>query len=165
MEMTIIAKRIWNYLLSKGITLTAEWIPSSENHIADWESRNTKDSSEWKLCPKIFQCLSRRLGETTVDLFASRTSHQLPQYVSWKPDPQCLFTDAFQRIWENYTPYAFPPFCLTTQPWYPLVLNMSTQNRCWSKINPCFVTFLVSATFLAVTRSILVADTWERLDG
>ena len=150
-EMITISKRIWTYLLSKGITLTAEWIPSSENHIADWESRNTQDSSEWKLCPRIFQCLSQRLGKTTVDLFASRTSHQLPQYVSWKPDPHCLFTDAFQKIWENCIPYAFPPFCLisrvlkkvntdkvqkmilitplwTTQTWYPLVLSMSTQN-------------------------------------
>ena len=142
-----VSKRIWEYLLEHQITITAEWIPSHLNTIADWESRNVRDSSEWKLCPKIFHCLSRRWGRPEVDLFASRISHQLDRYVSWKPDPDCVGVNAFTQKWGQIFPYAFPPFCLITrvlrqttsqdvnkmvliapiwptQPWYPVLLSM-----------------------------------------
>ena len=33
--------------------ITAEWIPSHLNAIADWESRHAKDTAEWKLYPKV----------------------------------------------------------------------------------------------------------------
>eukprot|EP00794_Sanderia_malayensis_P004488 gene4488-5083_t len=47
-NMTLIAitKRIWEYLLANGITLTVEYIPSKLKKSADWESRNTQVSSE-----------------------------------------------------------------------------------------------------------------------
>ena len=40
-DMLVVAKRIWDYLLRHQITITAEWIPSHLNTIADWESRHT----------------------------------------------------------------------------------------------------------------------------
>jgi len=66
-------------------------------------------------------------------------------------DPEASAIDAFQQEWENMLPYAFPPFSLigrvlrklnnhtstdmimiapvwTTQPWYPLLLEMSMEN-------------------------------------
>ena len=127
--------------------ITAEWIPSHLNTVADWESRNVRDSSEWKLCPKTFRLLCHRWGSPGVDLFASRISHQLEKYVSWKPDPFCVGVDAFCQNWDRFYPYAFPPFCLITrvlrqtvaqkvdrmiiiapiwptQPWYPRLLSM-----------------------------------------
>ena len=50
-----------------------------------------------------------------IDLFASRLSHQLPQYFAWKPDPFSQETDALQQIWGSQFLYAFPPFCLILQ--------------------------------------------------
>ena len=110
-----IAKRIWHYLILHKIMITAEWIPSHLNTIADWESRNVKDSAEWKLCPKVFQSICLQRGRPDLDLFASRISKQLSRYFSWKADPECLAVDAFKQNWNQGFPYAFPPFCLITR--------------------------------------------------
>ena len=142
-----LTKEIWSYLLQKGITLTVEYIPSILNKEADFQSRNAKDWSEWKLNPKIFQRIKRLWGFPSIDLFASRTSHQLPRYYSWRPDPHCLGVDALTQKWDQDLLYAFPPFCLIgrslekirksttgsviiitpiwiTRPWYPVLLEM-----------------------------------------
>ena len=96
LEMITITKRIWFYLIQNKITITAEWIPSHLNTIADWESRNVKDTAEWKLCPKVFRAICQTMEQPTVDLFASRISHQLKTYFSWKADPDCLAVDTFR---------------------------------------------------------------------
>ena len=54
-KLAEITKDIWDYLITKGITITAEYLPSAMNIIADKESRQRIDSSEWMLDPKIFQ--------------------------------------------------------------------------------------------------------------
>jgi hypothetical protein len=144
------AKDLWDYLLNKNITITAEWLPTDLNHEADTQSREVGDRSEWMLDPGLFQEICSCMGQPTIDLFASRISHQLPKYMSLKMDPNSEATDAFQQNWSNETPYAFPPFCLVgrvlqklkrydiemiiitpiwvTQPWYPLLLTMSIQS-------------------------------------
>ena len=65
--MLDLSKDIWKYLLINGITITAEYLPNFLDVTANLESRNTKDSSEWKLCPTIFQ---QKLGLPEIDLFA-----------------------------------------------------------------------------------------------
>ena len=110
--MTKISKSIWTFLLSKGISLTAEWIPLEMNKGADHESRNVKDLSECKLSKTIFQQICQVLGTPQIDAFASRLTHQLPNYFSWKTDPFLLGTDALQQDWKNKSLYSFPPFCL-----------------------------------------------------
>ena len=91
-------KEIWKYLLHHGITITAEYPPSSMNVGADWQSRNSEDHSEWKLLPQVFQKICQIKGKTEVDLFASRLSVQLPRYIAWKPDPYSQGKDAKQQI-------------------------------------------------------------------
>ena len=159
-----LSKEIWQYLLKHQIIITAENIPSSLNVEADWQSRNSSNPSEWKLCPKVFQQVCQRRGMPKIDLFASRLSHQLPQYFAWKPDPFSQGTDALPQIWSNQFLYGFPPFCLIlqvlkkvsydqteklllvtptwqSQIWYPLLLEMSIVRplllpRNTSLINP-----------------------------
>ena len=75
-----LSKEIWQYFLKHQITINAEHLPSSLNVEADWQSQNNRDPSEWKLCPKVFQQVCQRKGKPKIDLFASRLSHQLPQY-------------------------------------------------------------------------------------
>ena len=51
----------------------------------------------------------------TVDLFASRSNTQLPRFISWKPDPQALATNALQVPWIQETGFACPPWALISQ--------------------------------------------------
>ena len=81
------SKQIWHYLQSKKITSTAEYLPGHLNVTANWESRNFQDTSNWKLFPEIFAKICQKLVTPSIDLFASRMSHQLPAYMTWKPDP------------------------------------------------------------------------------
>ena len=86
------------------------------------------------------------MGPLQVDMFASRLTHQLPCYFSWRPDPAAEATDAFTQDWSQFQGYVNPPWCLLlptlvkiqrerarvvlvapmwkTQPWYPLLLQL-----------------------------------------
>ena len=57
LEMFKLVKGVWNYLLSRGITITTEYLPSKLNIIGDRESSEKVDFSEWKLDPNRFQGL------------------------------------------------------------------------------------------------------------
>ena len=106
-----LAIQVWDWCLARQIVLRAEYLPGVENTTADWESRHHQDSSDWQLCPSVFDTLSHMLGPFSIDLFASRTNHQLPSYCSWRPDPGACTIDAFSVSWDEMTPYLFPPFC------------------------------------------------------
>ena len=145
-----ISKEIWKYLLDKGITITAEYLPGALNKEADMESQTVKDSSEWKLNPVVFQNVCESWWSPDIDLFTSRVSHQVPAYVSWKLDPFSKCRDAFQMCWAHTKGYAFPPFSLIgrvlhkvlidqatlslitpawqTQSWYPQLLRLSIRD-------------------------------------
>ena len=56
-----------------------------------------------------FKIICKKFGTPLVDLFASRLCHQLPRYMSWRPDPQSIATDALHQDWKNQLCYAFPP--------------------------------------------------------
>ena len=79
----------------------AEYLLSALNVHADWESRNAKDDSEWKLDVSVFQEIVTHMRKPTLDLFASRLCHQLPRCVAWKPDPGSIATDAFLHPWDR----------------------------------------------------------------
>ena len=51
-------------------------------------------------------------GHCSIYLFASRLNNQLKRYVSWRPDPFSVATDAFLISWKEEQGYAFPPFAL-----------------------------------------------------
>ena len=145
-----LTQEIWEYLLTNRISLTVEYIPGKMNTEADWESRNHYDSSEWKLDPQIFQQLCKIWGTPEIDLYASRTSHQLTTYYAWKPDPHSKATDAMQQNWTHLYGYAFPPFSMIgrtlrkalrqrthllliapmwqSQTWYPLLMRMAIAD-------------------------------------
>ena len=106
---------------------------------------NRNNSSNWRLHPEIFWSLEASLSPLTIDLFASRTNHQLPLYCSWRPDPGAVAIDALSIPWREHHAYVFPPFALipqclrkleaerarailvapmwANQPWYPQLLK------------------------------------------
>jgi len=135
--------------MERNILLHAQHLPGVLNTIADEESRIWSDRSEWKLSPILFQEINHLLGPLSTDLFASRLSSQLPIFVSWKPDPLAVATDAFTQDWNTLPEklYANPPWSLIgrvlslvhsqevqelvlvapvwkAQAWYPMLLQM-----------------------------------------
>ena len=86
-QLTELAKEIWLWALNKDIFLKAQHIPGVSNTVADAESQTLRDRSDLRLCPCIFQAICEAFGSPEVDLFASRLTHQVPRFFSWKPDP------------------------------------------------------------------------------
>ena len=97
--------------------------------------------------------------------FASRSlclptiTFQLPWFVSWKPVPHAIATDAFLMNWGDIWGYAFPPFALIgrclqqamtqnvdhlvlvapvwpAQPWYPVLLHLAVDKPLLLPVTP-----------------------------
>jgi hypothetical protein len=145
-----ITKQLWTHCLENNLRLTATYLPGKQNVIADRLSRQRPDASDWQLDPAVFRILNQTWGPFGIDLFASRTNRQLTDFISWKLDPEAQATDALLIRWKEKAGYAFPPFALIsrclakvmkeetsivlvaptwpTQPWYPTLLNMLSQQ-------------------------------------
>ena len=145
-SLTLLTLELWNWCLQRNILITAEHLPGASNVLADRESRTFINSSDWKLQPEIIQYF---LKDREIDLFATRLTNQLKSYVSWRPDPHAVATDAFSIGWNQMKGYAFPPFNLIprtlmkvindnanivlvapvwqTQHWWPLLLQLTVQ--------------------------------------
>ena len=65
-----------------------------------------------KLNETIFDKVSNTWGRPEIDMFASRLNRQWPRYVSWKPDADASFIDAFSIDWSEIFIYIFCPFSL-----------------------------------------------------
>ena len=104
-----LAKQAWEWCMSQNITLVANHLPGYLNTTADRESRTLQDRWDWQIHPSIFQRINQKWGPLSVDLFASRLTHQLPEYYSWRPDPYAKATDAFLQTWSGKMCYANPP--------------------------------------------------------
>ena len=72
----------------------------------------SRQLTEWKLKKAVFKQVIAQLGHCNVDLFASRLTTQLSKYMSWKPNPGAIATDALSQPWDQMKGYAFPPFSL-----------------------------------------------------
>lgn len=93
-----------------------------------------------------FSKIIRIFGWPSIDLFASSLNAKCKKYVSWKPDANAMYIDAFTLEWSQFYFYAFPPFALIlksltkikrekaqgiivvpnwkNQPWFPLFKNL-----------------------------------------
>ena len=111
-KLSDLAIQVWEWSLSRNLTIQAEHIPGKENEDADRESRRGADSSDWMLHPEVFQELNARWGPLDVDLFAARHNAQLPRFYSYRLDPLAEAVDALNQAWTSLNPYAFPPFIL-----------------------------------------------------
>ena len=139
--------------VAKEIWLSAAHIPGKQNLFADFESGRNQRASEWRLeKAKLIYALEVLDLKPDMGLFASRINHQFPHYVSHRPDPEAIATNAFSLNWSNLKFYAFPPFsvistvlnklttegaqgiCMLpdwpTQSWYPELSNCSNKTQC-----------------------------------
>jgi hypothetical protein len=115
LSLSQLASTIWTNCLQRNLHIQAQHIPGIDNTQADLASRRFYLKNLWKLRPQTFAHLQQLWGPHDVDLFADRTSHLLPQYVSWKLDPHALATDALTIPWTQFkNPYMNPPWNLIT---------------------------------------------------
>ena len=104
-------KNIWEWTINRNNWITAAHIPGKLNIEADLESRKNETKTEWKLNVSDFTHTTETFAfMPEVDLFASRTNTQLPNYMSYRPDPYASVVDSFTVNWKNIKFYAFPPF-------------------------------------------------------
>ena len=74
------------------------------------------DRIEWSLNKYVFHDLRKKFGKPDIDLFVSTLNTKLPQFCSWKPDPNSSFVDAFTLDWKVFKlAYVFPLFSLLEQ--------------------------------------------------
>ena len=133
------------WCLERNIHITTQYLPGSQNVIADAESRVATNRTDWKLNPAIFAKIDHLFGPLEVDLFATRLSTQCQCYFSWRPDPYAKATDTFLQNWTHLRGFANPPWNLIgkaisqvqfqqarivliapvwrTQSWYPILLS------------------------------------------
>jgi hypothetical protein len=112
-SLMAITKKILVYALSFGISLSAEYITSKENVLADDQSRIfLKPHIEFRLKRSIFNKIDKFFGPHEVDCFAAMENQQLSSYVSWRPDPFSMYPDLFSRKLPRGRLYCFPPFIL-----------------------------------------------------
>ena len=106
-----LTKEIYQWAKLQEVKLSATHVKGIQNR-ADIESRKSNADTEWMMKPHIFQHAIEIFNKPKIDLFASRINCQLKRYVSWLPDPDALYTDAFTIAWDKDYNYAFPPFSL-----------------------------------------------------
>jgi hypothetical protein len=104
-----IAKSIWNTALEQKVRITANHLPGILNVAADRASRRRHHRDDYRISRKWFNHLEQALGKREIDLFSTRFSALLPKYVTWAPDPQAEYLDAFSRPLPKEGGYAHPP--------------------------------------------------------
>lgn len=145
-HLTKVTKSIWQWCEAHNIFVSALYIPSIENSIADAESRRVHPDIEWELSDFAFQKLVNSFGQPDIDMFASRINKKCSRYVSWHKDPDAYNINAFSIRWSEWYFYGFPPFAIIlktlrkiirdkargilvvpvwpSQPWYPLFTKL-----------------------------------------
>ena len=80
-------------------------VPRTELPDQGPEGQNRLEALPRSLCP------NQMFGPLKVNLFASRLTHKLPNYVSWRPDPGAMTCDAFAQDWSQIKgAHANPPW-------------------------------------------------------
>ena len=106
-----VAKDIWLFCKERNIWVSAAYVRGTDNVEADEESRKMNLDAEWQLNPDILQEALNYLNfKPDIDLFASRLNKQCSKFMSYRPDPLALGTNAFDVSWKDRNIYCFPPF-------------------------------------------------------
>ena len=158
-----LAKKIWEWCIHKGVHISAAHIPGILNKIADKASRLFFEAAEWSLSILVFREICSLFGMPDIDLFATRLNKKLPVFISWRPDPESTFVDAFSIDWGNFFSYAFPPFSMM----WPTVKKVSQESDRALIIAPDWPTqsWYPSLFELAIDFPVIISSTHLSLPG
>jgi hypothetical protein len=105
------AERILILMDSHQLRILPAFIPSEENLQADAASR-FQLVPDWHLDPRVFWRISSLWGPPQINLFASRQSAQMTQFMSWRAADSPEAIDALTMRWNFDLAYLFPPIPL-----------------------------------------------------
>jgi len=101
------------FMQSRGLTLSATFLPGKMNEMADEASRVFNFELEAMLSPMVFDWLDSFWGPHSLDAFASFSNAQVQAFVSRYPDPESQHVDFFSVTAPEGNLWLFPPFaCL-----------------------------------------------------
>lgn len=114
-ELQDIALEIFSICISKSIYLEMEWIPRSENSLADYYSKIGEDFDDWGLSLSLFDMIQSRFGIFSIDWFASEHNTKVERFFSRYWNTACLGVDAFTVSWAFEHGLFVPPISLVTR--------------------------------------------------
>ena len=95
---------------ARQLSIKAHHLAGVNNTWADALSRGSASTINWSLTPECFDAICRRSGTPHVDLFASTTNHQLPQFLTLTEETPAGGPDALRTPWGQWDfIYLFPP--------------------------------------------------------
>ena len=110
--LNTLAQEILRWTESLSIRLAPQFLPGSNNVLADTLSRpHQLPHTEWSLNMTVFLYL-RRLWPVQIVLFATSANHRCSIYFSHFRDQMSACTDAFLQSWEGLQAYSFPPVAI-----------------------------------------------------
>ncbi|KAK4303805.1 hypothetical protein Pmani_024208 [Petrolisthes manimaculis] len=105
-----ITEDLFDLAAARQIHLSASYIPGRDNVWADALSRQRMSSVEWELRDEAYLDLVDLFSCPQIDMFASRTNHRLPQFLSRSERTKERGPDALLENWNNWSYiYLFPP--------------------------------------------------------
>lgn len=129
-ELDAIARDIWFWCIDRKIHLSTGHVAGVENCEADQESRTMNDDTEWSFLPEVFKAIQAVHPYLSEDLFPSRLTHKLENYISRRADPKAISTDTFSYTWNNEYYFIFPPFQLDRA-------NFKKDTGGWNRSGTC----------------------------
>ena len=104
-----LALELWEFCVSRGIMISAVYLPGESNDRADRLSRMEHCDHSYALSQESFDSLrDLLLFPLSVDCFASRLNFKLHKFVSRYYDPLSSWVNAFSMVWTDNV-YLFPP--------------------------------------------------------
>ena len=118
---------LWKEAIALKINLLSPvWLSTKENMEADFLSRNHLHQWECMLSRETFLLILDHFSlYPTLDVYASRETHQLRRYMSWYQDPQAVAQNALIHPWDPVS-YLFPPVPMVMKSLHKIHVIMNT---------------------------------------
>jgi len=118
---------MWDWCLQGGIILSTLHLPRLNNVVADFESREVRMSTEWKLNEDVFHSIHYLLGPCKVDLFTTQLNNQLLDLS--EPEGLCLFPFSLigrclQKVRREGSTITIVAPLWKNQSWYLMLLEL-----------------------------------------
>ena len=140
--LQLIAEEIFDLCLKNKITLVVEWIPRTQNEMADAVSRlaDAIDVDDWGISDEFFEILNNKWGPVSIDLFANYYNTKCERFYSLFFSPKSSGIDAFTHSWSGENCLMVPPINLIPRALYHarvcacqavLVVPLWTSSAFW----------------------------------
>ena len=126
-ELCYLTWHLYQWCIIHCIQLKAAHIPGKRNVIADALSRGKPflKLTEWTLNSMVANLVFNKMGQPSIDLFATSQNKKLPVFVSPFPDETAVAVDALSLNWTGMFAYAYPPPIIL-----PKVLQKVLNENC-----------------------------------